>query len=205
MRCWPTNDFVELLLSNFLEGLRISNITPKRFVLQTGAKNYGIHHGPVITPQHESDSRVLLESNFYYAQEDLVYEFCKETGAEWNVVRPSNIIGAVQDAAMNLVYPLGVFAAIQSYLGKPLIYPGDDVSFKNPVDLSSAMMNGYMEEWAALTPKAANQAFNASDSSQFTFGKFWKILADWHGVSYQLPDEKTEYKTLEFPFEPPMG
>ncbi len=54
------------LLRNFLAALDIARITPKRFLLQTGAKNYGVHIGPARTPMVESDPRVTLEPNFYY-------------------------------------------------------------------------------------------------------------------------------------------
>nr|KMM69946.1 aldo-keto reductase family protein [Coccidioides posadasii RMSCC 3488] len=191
------------LLRNFLDALKLSGIIPKRVMLQTGAKNYGVHLGPTINPQHESDPRVTLESNFYYPQEDMLFEYCRQTGAGWNVVRPSSILGAVKDAAMNLVYPLGVFGAVQSYLGKPMVYPGDLNSFQAVQDMSTAMMNGYLEEWAVLTPAAANEAFNACDNSQFTFGKFWLRLAKWYGVGYELPDENAEYQAVQTPYEPP--
>ncbi|KAK2743893.1 hypothetical protein FQN57_004516 [Myotisia sp. PD_48] len=184
------------LLSNLLEALKLANITPKRFLLQTGAKNYGVHLGPTTVPQHESDPRVLLDSNFYYPQEDALAKYCKETGAEWSVTMPSYIVGAVKNAAMNVAYPLGVYAAVQAHLGKPLVYPGDLKSSQMPIDLSSAMMNAYLAEWAVLTPKAANQKFNASDNSPWTFGKFWPTLASWYEVSYEQPDEKSEYTSF---------
>lgn len=191
------------LLSNFLEGIKLASITPKRFMLQTGAKHYGIHLGPAIAPQHESDPRVQLEPNFYYPQEDLLFDYCKKTGVEWNVVRPSSILGAVKDAAMNLAYPLAVFGAVHAYLGRPLVYPASLTSFQTTKDLSSAMMNGYLEEWAVLTPDAGDQAFNASDSSEFSLGKFWFTLAQWYGVGYKMPDENTEYRSIQMPYEPP--
>jgi hypothetical protein len=31
------------LISNFIESLTLANLTPKRFLLQTGAKHYGFH------------------------------------------------------------------------------------------------------------------------------------------------------------------
>lgn len=62
--------------------------TPKRFVLQTGAKNYGVHMGPARTPYVESDPRVELEPNFYYPQEDLLFEHCKKHSIHWNILCP---------------------------------------------------------------------------------------------------------------------
>jgi nucleoside-diphosphate-sugar epimerase len=172
-------------------------------MLQTGAKHYGLHLGPTIAPQHETDPRVYLEPNFYYAQEDMLFDYCKEAGVEWNVVRPSMILGAVKEAAMNMVYPLGVFGAIHAHLGRSMAFPGDSGAFQNVVDMSTAKMNGYLEEWAVLSPNTGNEAFNAVDNCPFTVGKFWITFAQWYGVGYEVPDEKTEYKSVQTSYEPP--
>ncbi|KAK2865044.1 hypothetical protein FQN49_003960 [Arthroderma sp. PD_2] len=193
-----------MMLSNFLEALKLSEIKPKRVMLQTGAKNYGLHLGPAMTPQREEDPRVLLEPNFYYTQEDVLFKYCKETSASWNVVMPNFILGAVREAAMNIMYPLGVFGAIQAYLGRPLVYPGELASYMMPLDMSSATLNSYLEEWAVLSPKAANQAFNACDNSAFSWAAFWPMFASWYGVSYEVPDdEKAEYLSIPSSYEPP--
>ena len=113
------------LLKNFLDGLKLANLTPKRFMLQTGAKHYGFHMGPATNPSFETDPRVLLESNFYYSQEDLLVEYCKHTGAKWNVIRPSYIIGAVRDNYLNFWPGIAIYAAVQRQLGRPLKFPGD--------------------------------------------------------------------------------
>ena len=54
-----------LLLSNFLEAMKVASIKPSRFMLQTGAKNYGVHLGPTKVPQEETDPRITFEPNFY--------------------------------------------------------------------------------------------------------------------------------------------
>jgi hypothetical protein len=78
------------LLKNFLGALKLAGIKPNRFLLQTGAKNYGIHLGASLTPQIESDPRVTLEPNFYYPQEDMLWEYCRQNpGIGWNVIRPA--------------------------------------------------------------------------------------------------------------------
>lgn len=61
-------DVNSALLDNFLNALPLANLTPKRVLLQTGAKNYGVHLGRARTPYVESDPRVTLEPNFYYPQ-----------------------------------------------------------------------------------------------------------------------------------------
>lgn len=172
-------------------------------MLQTGAKNYGSHLGSSKSPQVESDPRVTLEPNFYYDQEDLLFQFCKETGVEWNVVRPSFMIGAARDAAMNLAYGLGVFAAVHAHLGEPLIFPGNIASFDVIRDLSSSKLTSYLAEWAVLNPDARNEAFNACDCSAVTPGALWTALAKIYGTGYKAPDPNAEYQCFIFPFDPP--
>jgi nucleoside-diphosphate-sugar epimerase len=132
-----------LLVENFLGALKIASIKPKRFMLQTGAKNYGVHMGPTKLPQEEIDPRVTFEANFYYPQEDLVWEYCKETGVGWNICMPGPILGAVPDAAMNAAFPLAVYCAVCKKLGQKLEFPGDRVSWQSQQDMSSSMMNAY--------------------------------------------------------------
>lgn len=135
-----------LLLSNFLGALKLADIAPKRFMLQTGAKNYGVHHGPTKVPQVEDDPRVEIdgEPNFYYPQEDLVWKFCEESNGRtaWNVHMPGPILGGVPDAAMNAAFPLAVYATVCKELGEPLKWPGDVPAWQGGQSMSSAMMNG---------------------------------------------------------------
>jgi hypothetical protein len=194
---------VAKLLSNFLDALPKASIKPKRIMLQTGAKNYGLHLGPTTSPQEESDPRVLLEPNFYYPQEDFLFAYCKEHGIGWNVARPSFILGAVPDAAMNVCFPLAVYAAVCKHLGHKLAYPGDLEAWESTQVQSSSMMNGYLEEWSVLTEKAANQAFNAFDDSAFTWGKFWPKLAKLYDLEYVRPDPNGKYKEIIQRHDPP--
>ncbi|KAF4626183.1 hypothetical protein G7Y89_g11974 [Cudoniella acicularis] len=68
-------DVNSALLDNFLNALPLANLTPKCVLLQTGAKNYGVHLGRARSPYVESDPRVTLEPNFYYLQEDILWKY----------------------------------------------------------------------------------------------------------------------------------
>lgn len=186
-----------LLLNNFLEALALAGIRPRRFMLQTGAKHYGGHLGPTKVPQEESDPRVEIEDepNFYYPQEDALSQYCGECDSrtQWNVLMPGPILGAVPDAAMNLAFPLAVYATVCRSLGEPLKWPGDASAWQMHCSMSSAMMNAYMEEWAVLTPAAANQRFNACDGGIFTWEGFWPKLAAWYDVEWTGPQDTAEY------------
>jgi nucleoside-diphosphate-sugar epimerase len=87
------------MLSNFLQALPLASIKPKRFLLQTGGKNYGTHIGRARAPCLESDPQPRhLAPNFYYAQEDLLFDFGAGNNVGWNVIRPPWIIGATNNA-----------------------------------------------------------------------------------------------------------
>lgn len=172
-------------------------------MLQTGAKNYGLHLGPTTVPQEEHDPRVLLEPNFYYTQEDHLFSHCAAHNIGWNVARPSFILGAVPDAAMNVAFPIAVYASVCRQLGAPLDFPGGLSSWDTVQVQSSAMLNGYLEEWMALSGEARNQAFNASDDSAFCYGKFWPKLARWYGLRVGYPDHTAELLDIEPRYDPP--
>lgn len=192
------------LLSNFLTALSTSNLLPRRFVLQTGAKHYGVQIGPTLSPMTESDPRFLAQPNFYFPQEDLLWSWAKENNVEWNITRPGFIIGAVKEAAMNIAYGLALYASIQSHLKKPLVFPGDADAWAAEKQLSSAMLIGYHAEWAALTPAAANEVLNEADGGPFTYGAFWPVLASLFEVDYLTPeDDEGMYTTITMPIGPP--
>ncbi|KAL0776812.1 hypothetical protein CaCOL14_006330 [Colletotrichum acutatum] len=195
------------LLQNFLDGLEKSSIRPKRIVLQTGAKNYGGHIGQAISPFVESAQRVTSEPNFYYPQEDALFDHCARTGAKWNVFRPSWIIGAVENAQMNAFYGLGVYAAVQAHLGRPLEFPGTMAAWLKDHAHSHAHLTGYLSEWAVLNEHCGNEAFNSSDQGSFSHALFWPELAKWFGISEVGRPELDESKMqkISMPGEPPIG
>lgn len=194
------------LLQNCVDALVLAGIKPKRFLLQTGIKHYGSHMGSPINPMEESDPRVNLEPNFYYNQEDILFAYSHKHGVEWNVTRPSFIWGAVPSAAMNIAYPLAVYASVQKHLGQTLAFPGDLAAWEKPIDQSSAMMNCYLAEWAVVNPRAKNEALNAGDGCPFTWARFWPRFAEWYGLETSPPDESEEYHQFTLPYKtPPRG
>lgn len=169
-------------------------------MLQTGAKNYGVHLGPARTPLVESDARVTLEPNFYYPQEDLLFEYCKNNATNWNVVCPAWIIGAVSNAAMNALHPLAVYAAVQAHKGELLEYPGDLEAWLSVCWHSTAMLTGYLTEWIALEEKCKDQKFNANDACMLPNNRLWPELARWYGCKGSGKPELHESKLTTFDF-----
>ncbi|KAJ5247142.1 hypothetical protein N7468_002125 [Penicillium chermesinum] len=177
-------------------------------MVAVNTKYYGLHEGPAIAPQEESDPRLLGgPPNFYYHQEDMLKEFAAKHKVGWNTTRPSHIIGAVPDAAMNLCYPLAVYATVQKHLGEPLQFPGDPTAWDQTVTLSTAKASGYLGEWMVLTDQTKNESFNAVDDCPFTWSKFWPKLAEKFGIPWRGPDlsDKAVYETMTLPTSPPRG
>jgi nucleoside-diphosphate-sugar epimerase len=152
----------------------------------------------------ESDPRFLREPNFYFAQEDLLWQWAEKEGVEWVVTRPGFIIGAVREASMSIAYGLAIYAAVQKELGGTLAFPGDSSAWDAEKHLTSAHLLGYHAEWALLAPNTKNQILNSADGSLFTYGKFWPLLAALHGIPYETPQlDETKYVSVEMPTRPP--
>jgi len=145
-----------LLFTNFLNALTISSIIPRRLLLQTGGKHYGIHLRPTLSPQEETDPRFHGEPNSYFPQEDFLWEWSRANKTHWNVTRPGFIIGAVREAAMNIAYGLAIFASMQKELGRDLPFPGEIAAWDVEKNLSSAKLIAYYAEWTVLSDGAAD-------------------------------------------------
>ncbi|KAK3623864.1 hypothetical protein LTR22_024197 [Elasticomyces elasticus] len=143
----------------------------------------------------------MLGPNFYYLQEDLLYRYCKKHDVSWNVICPVSIpdcglrehqtitsealkFGALPQpasAAMNALHPLAVYAAVQAHKDEKLEYPGDFLAWVGVTEHSTAMLTGYLSEWAVLGDKCANNKFNASDTCPLPNNRLWPELARWYG------------------------
>ncbi|KAH7385609.1 hypothetical protein BKA66DRAFT_583232 [Pyrenochaeta sp. MPI-SDFR-AT-0127] len=196
-----TDDLVEANVppfKNFLNALPVAGIKPKRILLQTGGKNYGMHIGRVRTPLVESDPQPRhLAPNFYYHQEDILRSFCdSHPETSWNIVMPAAVIGAIQYASMNTFLFFGVYAAIQAHKKEPLRFGGNFDSWQFDATHSTARLTGYLSEWAVLEEKCQNQAFNAQDGGLLSWDRFFHELGRWFGVESIIgleEDESSKY------------
>jgi hypothetical protein len=162
------------------------------------------HAGPTKVPQSESDPRIHLEPNFYYAQEDLLFSYCDSNSIGYTIGMPGPILGAVPDAAMNACFPLAVYAAVCRKLGQKLVWPGDVASWQMPNSMSSSMLNAYMEEWMVLEPRAVGGRFNVFDGGAFAWEGCWPKGAGWWGIEWTGPGgDESGYQVQETRFDPP--
>ncbi|KAM0438171.1 hypothetical protein ACHAQK_006905 [Fusarium lateritium] len=185
------------MFENLLEALPLANIVPKRILLQTGGKNYGMHLGRVRTPLVESDPQPRqIADNFYYHQEDALKSFCnKFPETTWNVVRPCGIIGSAPNSPLNMFMSFAIYAAVQAHKGEAVEFAGDLKAWQFEAAHSSARLTGHLSEWAVLEPECANEAFNAVDGATLSWDRFFEALAQWWGASQGAvgPDSHSKY------------
>ena len=181
-------------------------------MLQTGAKNYGLHIGRARNPALESDPQPKhLEPNFYYLQEASLFKYCKENpGTTYNIIRPAWIIGSTNNAQMNALHTFAIYAAVCAKRGVPLTFPSTWGSWMGEAHHSTARLTGYLSEWAVLEDKCKNEAFNAQDTSPVSFDRFFERLVDWFAVKKGVqPPSDTEDNMAELKGkagkETPMG
>ena len=114
------------LVRNVLAGLADSPL--QHAALVTGTKQYlgpfeSYGQSSAETPFRE-DSLRLPGENFYYTQEDILYEAAKHQGFGWSVHRPHTIIGYAVGNAMNMGFTLAVYASLCRASDAPFVFPG---------------------------------------------------------------------------------
>lgn len=173
------------MLRNVLSALRGAP-SLKHVALTTGLKHYlGPFEAYALskpdTPFREEQERLPYE-NFYYDQEDILWEFASSVGFTWSVHRPHTVIGWAIGNAMNMGVTLAVYAAICRETGRPFVFPGSPEQYNAVTDVTDARILARQLEWAAVTPEAANEAFNIVNGDQFRWRRMWKIIAHGLGV-----------------------
>lgn len=133
------------------------------------------------TPFLESSPR-LPGPNFYYAQEDVLFEMAEKRGFAWSVHRPHTMIGLVVGNAMNMAVTLAVYASICKHTGRPFVYPGSPEQYHAVTDVTDARLLAKQMHWAATTPEAANLPFNTANGDLFRWIWLWEQFADYFAV-----------------------
>jgi nucleoside-diphosphate-sugar epimerase len=184
------------MLQNVLDGLRLAGAVVERVVLFQGAKVYGAHLGkPPVTPFYEDASR-YVGPNFYFGQEDLLRKRAAAGGGSWVALRPDAVIGDVMGNVMNIAAVLGVFAALSKDGGVPLKFPGSLHTYRNVFgQLTDAGWLGRASLWAALDPRAENEAFNMVNEP-FRWERLWQKVGARLGMAVEDPQPLTMSRQL---------
>jgi nucleoside-diphosphate-sugar epimerase len=114
------------MLRNVLDALGDDAL--RHVALVTGTKHY---LGPfeafgkrgAETPFRETQQRLPVE-NFYYVQEDILFEAAARGGFTWSVHRPHTVIGYAIGNVMNMASTLAAYAVICRESRRPFVFPG---------------------------------------------------------------------------------
>lgn len=189
------------MLQNFLEALSINKVQLKRMLLTTGAKQYGVHLGPVKCPMEETDPWIESPGrppNFYYTQQRILYAAARKGNFEWVVTYPNDVIGVARGNFMNLSTALALYAAVNKELGGELEFPGSETFYSRFDCFTSSRLHAAFSLWAMLEPRAANQAFNVVNGDTESWSNLWPKVAKKFGckVPSRQFERPTPYKSL---------
>ncbi len=181
------------MIENLMSAL--SDRRLKHVALVTGTKHYlgpfEIYaKGKATTPFREEQPR-LNHENFYYTQEDVVFDAARDQGFTWSVHRPSTIVGYAVGNAMNMAATLAAYASICRETGRPFVYPGTPEQYRAATDLTDARLLARHLEWAVKTPAAANEAFNVVNGEIIRWDWLWPKIAAYFDLPVAPFPERT--------------
>ena len=172
-----TND---LMLRNLMAALEPASPRLRHVALLQGTKAYGVHVRPLTVPAREGRSEMYEQPNFYWAQETFLRELQQGKSWHWSILRPVLIVGLAMGGAMDLIPPLGVYAAMMREQGRALDYPGGAARVAQAVDVD---LLARAIAWAGEAEAARNEAFNVTNGDVFTWENIWPAIADALGTT----------------------
>jgi nucleoside-diphosphate-sugar epimerase len=167
-----TND---AMLRNLMAALEPVAPSLRHVALLQGTKAYGVHVRPLAVPAREGRSEMYQQPNFYWAQENFLRELQQGKAWHWSILRPVLIVGEAIGGAMDLIPPLGVYAAVLREQGRALDYPGGAARVSQAVDVD---LLARAIAWAGEAEAARNQAFNVTNGDVFTWENVWPAIAE---------------------------
>ncbi|PIA33068.1 hypothetical protein AQUCO_04200074v1 [Aquilegia coerulea] len=177
------------MLRNVLQAVIPNAPNLKHICLQTGIKHYtGDFESFGKNLAHDApfceDLPRLDTPNFYYTQEDILFEEIEnKEGLTWSIHRPALIFGFSPYSLMNVIGTLCVYAAICKHEGKKLQFPGPRAAFEGYFDASDADLIAEHQIWASVADQhAKNEAFNCTNGDVFKWKHLWKVLGEQFGV-----------------------
>lgn len=177
------------MLRNLMAALLPAAPALRHVTLLQGTKAYGSHVRPLKVPAREGRSEMYEQPNFYWAQENFLRELQKDTaskGKAWHfsILRPVLIVGLAMGGAMDLIPPLGVYAAMLRARGRDLDYPGGAPRVSQAVDVD---LLARAIAWCGEADAARNEAFNVTNGDVFTWENVWPAVADGLGMKPGKP------------------
>ena len=171
-----TND---RMLRNLMAALEPVAPALKHVALLQGTKAYGSHVRPLKVPAREGRSEMYEQPNFYWAQENFLRGLQKGKTWHFSILRPVLIVGLAMGGAMDLIPPLGVYAAMLREEGRDLDYPGGAPRVGQAVDVD---LLARAIAWCGESEAARNEAFNVTNGDVFAWENIWPAVADALGM-----------------------
>jgi nucleoside-diphosphate-sugar epimerase len=168
------------IVANVLDALRGEPV--EHVALVTGLKHYlgpfeRYAEAPASTPFREDQERLEFP-NFYYDQEDVLFEAAARDDFTWSVHRAHTVIGWGPTNSMNMGATLAAYAAICRETGKPFVFPGSPIQYEGVVDVTDAAVLAEQLLWSATDPRSANEALNIVNGDVFRWNRMWDVVAD---------------------------
>lgn len=183
---WLETDQIETnrrMFENLLAPLADAAKGLRHVALLQGTKAYGAHVRQIPLPAREHRDELHGQPNFYWEQERYIRERQSGQDWQWTIFRPQLIFGMALGAAMNLIPPIGVYAALLREQGEPLHYPGGPSTFV--IEAVDADLLARAMAWAgddAGREAAANDIFNVTNGDVFVWREIWPAIADALGM-----------------------
>lgn len=136
------------------------------------------------TPFHEEEPRIEIP-NFYYAQEDELFAAAERAGFTWSTHRAHTIVGFATGNTMNMALTLGAYAELCRADGRPFIFPGSETQWNGVTDVTDVDLLAEQMVWAAITPAAADTAFNITNGDVFRWRWMWQRIAEYFDVPWE--------------------
>ncbi len=169
------------MLVNVLDAIETPRHALHHVHLVEGTKYYGSNLGPFPTPAREDDPR-SLQPNFYYDQEEVVFERGARNGWTWSASRPHGICDDNPSVARSIPRVIGVYAEICRELGLPFSFPGTPENWRAIYQTTDCAHLARAITWMATDPRAANQAYNITNGDYFRWERMWPVLAEHFGL-----------------------
>jgi len=167
------------MLRNLMGALEPVSPALQHVALLQGTKAYGVHVRPLIVPAREGRSEMYEQPNFYWAQENFLRGLQQGKAWHWSILRPVLIVGLAMGGAMDLIPPLGVYAAILREQGRALDFPGGAARVAQAVDVD---LLARAIAWSGEASRARNEAFNVTNGDVFTWENIWPAISDALGM-----------------------
>ncbi|KAF9884380.1 hypothetical protein FE257_001836 [Aspergillus nanangensis] len=197
-----TDDFAALkllnvpLFENFLTAIdTVAGSSLQRVCLQTGGKHYGAHLGPIEVPMVETLPRYEDDDlNFYYQQEDFMFNLHAQRSWSWNVIRPNGIVGFTPAKnGMSEAITLAIYILVCRELGQYPKFPGNKYFYEAVDDSSFAGGIAEMSVWASTNEHTKNEAFNHTNGDTYVWKYCFKKIGRYFNMD--IPDQ-TEWPEL---------